>query len=228
MAGASLFKGYYYSSGNNAGSTVELPRYQFSNPYNESGLFGAVAYYGIGDAASATLGNGEAVDSLPALAAQSSTGTYYGSWINGDSSQNMQGRVLGTMVFDRALSTAEVDALLDWARGHYGSYHAATQDRVIICDGDSLTTGYGTANPTLNSWPAQLGTSYNLGGTKISNRALNGWAINHDPTAARTTASLTQHSGFSERRDQRHLLGQQSGGNRDCQYRRLDCLGARS
>ena len=89
--------------------------------------------------------------------------------------------------------------MLDWARLHYGTFDAATKSRVIICDGDSTTVGFGAPEPARDNWVARMGATYDLAGARLVNAGKNGDTLTADTSLPRTTTALTTHAAFAER-----------------------------
>lgn len=124
---------------------------------------------------------GSVFTSGTALAADTRLGGRIGMWTG--TSFPLTGDYLALVIYNRQLSEAEREAVLDWARDNYSSY-SRTAATVIGFSGDSITEGIQQSNPQLNphardfSYPAQIeqisGASYaywnlGLGGQALAN-----------------------------------------------------------
>lgn len=116
---------------------------------------------------------------------------------DGTSFPNVSTDILAVIAYDRELTLAECEGVVDFCATQYGAA-ASDMDTVMITDGDSLSDGEQSTDNLDFSWPAQMA---HLGSEspKIASVADGGKQVTNDTSATDTVANLGFFSSFTNR-----------------------------
>jgi len=135
-----------------------------------------------------------------------STGTFGGARIGlwTGTSFPYTGDMQAVLLFQRALSAAEIAQLQNWANTRFRA-PAADNDTVVIFDGDSIDEGIQLQNPQLTphatdfSWPAQWQLLQGANAPRIVNLGKGGAALSNETAALDVIRELGYNSTYAKR-----------------------------